>query len=185
MARPRMRPSFRVEAACNAERLKSTIGRQLVLDAEDVEGQLSERHGVSWIPEAKRRFWTPCLELTIEGVKGAEGDSADEGAGHSKLWGTFSPRAEIWTAFVFAIGTLIILSIFATVYGIAQLALGRTAYALLVPLGSVLLAALLYLSALVGQGLSISEMYRLRAFIDDCFREAETDHSKSRNTALL
>jgi hypothetical protein len=33
---------------------------------------------------------------------------------------------------------------------------------------------LLYLSALIGQGLSISEMYRLRAFVDDCLREAES-----------
>jgi hypothetical protein len=175
MARPRMRPSFSVEAACDADRLRSTIGRLLVLDAEDIEGELSARHGVLRIPEEGRRFWTPCLELTIEEL---EDDPPVESLGRSKLWGTFSPRAEIWTAFVFTIGTLVILSIFSGVYGIAQLALGRPPFALLVPLGSALVGALLYVSALVGQGLSISDMYRLRAFIDDCLRETETSGSE-------
>ena len=177
MARPRMRPSFRVEASCPPERVWDAIGRRLDLDGEGVEGDLSARHGVLRIPEEERRFWTPCLELTIEESKGLGEEANEKEPRRSKLWGTFSPRAEIWTAFVFSIGSLCILSVFASVYGIAQLVLGRAAYALLVPAASIVLAALLYVAALVGQGLSISDMYRLRAFIDDCLREAESKES--------
>ena len=170
MSRPRMRPSFRVPVACSVDRLRDTIERRLVLDAEDIEGELSARHVVLRIPEANRRFWTPGLELTLREVEEEVGESEKA---RSQLWGTFSPRDEIWTGFVFAIGTLAVVSLFAFVYGIAQLALDRAPYALLTPIVASVLALLLYVSALVGQGLSISEMYRLRAFVDDCLREAE------------
>jgi hypothetical protein len=150
--------------------------RRLVVDAEEVEGKFSTRHGVLRIPDTKSRLWTPCLDLTVEDRDTADCETQEPGpqARQSKLWGTFSPRAEIWTGFVFSIGTLVIVSIFSVVYGIAQIALGHTPFALLIPVVAVMIAVLLYLSALIGQGLSISEMYRLRAFVDDCLREAES-----------
>jgi hypothetical protein len=171
-----MRPTFAVDAACTREQLMTALRRHLVVDEEDVEGEFSTRHGVLRIPKVRSRFWTPCLDLTIEDRE--TGDSGTETtelqAKQSKLWGTFSPRAEIWTAFVFAIGTLVILSIFSLIYGIAQIALGHAPIALLIPVAAAAVGILLYLSALVGQGLSISEMYRLRAFVDDCLRDAES-----------
>jgi hypothetical protein len=170
MPRPRMRPSFKVEASCEPERLMEAFRRHLVLDAEDVEGDFSTRHGVLRIPEAKCQFWTPYLDLTVE-ERGDAPTAACEV--QTKLWGTFSPRPEIWTGFVFAIGTLTVVSIFSSVWGAAQLALGHGTFAFLIPLAALVVGALLYVSALVGQGLSISEMYRLRAFVDDCLREAE------------
>jgi len=175
MSRPRMRPTFAVDAMCTREQLMTALRRRLAVDEEDVEGEFSTRHGVLRIPKAKSRFWTPCLDLTLEDREtGGDGTETTEGqAKQSKLWGTFSPRAEIWTGFVFAIGTLVILSIFSLVYGIAQIALGHTPIALVIPVVAAASGVFLYLAALVGQGLSISEMYRLRAFVDDCLREAE------------
>jgi hypothetical protein len=180
MPRPRMRPSFKVEASCGSEQLMDAFRRHLVLDAEDVDGDFSTRNGVLRIPEAKRRFWTPYLELTIEECGDAETEACDV---RTKLWGTFSPRPEIWTGFVFAIGTLTVLSIFSSVWGVAQLALGHGTFAFLVPLAALVVGALLYVSALVGQGLSISEMYRLRAFVDDCLREAENGTAPTLRTS--
>jgi hypothetical protein len=176
MSRPRMRPTFAVDADCTREELMTAFRRHLVLDAEDVEGEFSTRHGVLRIPDTKSRLWTPCLDLTVEDreAEDFETKTPELQAKQAKLWGTFSPRPEIWTGFVFSIGTLVILSIFSFVYGIAQLALGHAPIALLMPVVALVVGVLLYLSALVGQGLSISEMYRLRAFVDDCLREAES-----------
>ena len=176
MSRPRMRPTFAVDAACTREQLMTAFRNRLVADAEDVEGDFSTRHGVLRIPDEKSRLWTPCLDLTVEDRNTVDGETKEPGmqAKQSKLWGTFSPRAEIWTGFVFAIGTLVILSIFSLVYGIAQIALGHAPFALLIPVAATAVGVMLYLAALVGQGLSISEMYRLRAFVDDCLREAES-----------
>lgn len=98
----------------------------------------------------------------------------EDASARIRIWGTFSLRPEIWTAFMFAIGTLVIGSIFASIHGLAELVLGRTPFALLVPLASACRAGLIYVAALVGQGLSISDMCRLRAFIDDSLRESES-----------
>lgn len=180
MARPRMRPTFAIEVECTADQLMNTIRRHLELRVRDVEGEFTNRHGLLRVPMSRMRFWTPCLDLTIEE---ADSDATKAELSPTKLWGTFSPRPEIWTGFVFAIGTLIVVSIFAGMYGVAQLALGHSPVALLIPVIAAVLGALIYASALVGQGLSITEMYRLRSFVDDCMREAETLASHEPRTA--
>ena len=174
MARPRMRPSFRIEARCSSTTLRDALAGHLAANEGRVVGTLKSGHCVLEVEATERRFWTPSLDLMFGTPSG--GDGADR----SDVWGTFSPRAEIWTALVFAMGTLAIVSFFATMIGLAQWALGHAPIALLVPAASLVLAALLYLAALVGQGLSIAEMYALRAFLDDCLRAAE---AKSRPPA--
>lgn len=141
-------------------------------DDVPVEGEFTHRHGFLRIPDAERRFWTPYLELTLEE---SEGDRLQVANCGTRLWCTFSPRPEIWTGFVFAIGTLLVLSIFASIYGVAQLMLSRPPAAFWIPIGAIVFALGLYASALIGQGLSLAQMYRLRAFVDACIREAESE----------
>jgi hypothetical protein len=57
-------------------------------------------------------------------------------------------------------------------YAVVQLTLGQWPTALLATLVAVLLAALLYTSTLVGQGLAAGEMYELRSHLDDRLEEA-------------
>jgi hypothetical protein len=173
-----MRPSFRIDVECDVEAIVAALRAALETRADEMTGTLSSRHCTLAIPDDGRRIWTPCLDLTINERVGE--DTRPSG---SRVWGTFSPRAAIWTAFVFAIGTLVIVSIFSGVYGVAQLALGHVPSALAIPLAAALIMALLYLVALVGQGLSIADMYRLRAFVDDCLRDAEAIAARRPATA--
>ena len=170
MPRPRMRPSFRVDVDCSRTAIEAVIERRLAARPDEIEGTLKTKHCVLEVTGGERRFWTPSLDLMFDSSP-READAAP--GAETQVWGTFSPRAEIWTSFVFAMGTLAIVSCFATMFGFAQLAMARPPFALGVPVVAALLAALLYLAALVGQGLSIREMYALRAFLDDCLREAE------------
>jgi len=172
MARPRMRPSFRIVASCPSESLREALAANLAASEGRVAGTLKSGHCVLEVDAEDRRFWTPSLDLMFD----AASEGSDEG---TDLWGTFSPRAEIWTALVFVMGTLAIVSFFATMIGLAQWALGHAPIALLVPAGAAILATMIYLAALVGQGLSIAEMYMLRAFLDDCLREAEARAAKT------
>ena len=166
MPRPRMRPTFEVEAGCERTDLIEALRAQLEADRADVVGTVSARQCALAVVREERRFWTPSLDLAFD-------DASTTGARRTRIWGTFSPRPEIWTAYVFAIGTLVIASLFAGMYGLAQLALGHAPTALAVPAAAAVAGFALYLSALIGQGLSIAEMYRLRAFVDDCLRVAE------------
>jgi hypothetical protein len=138
-------------------------------DAEaTVEADLATRHGVLTVPERERAFWSTHLSFAVEEPQGEDG-----GAAAVRVLAIFSPQPEIWTAYVFAIGTLAALGFFGTMWAIVQVAMGGTPWALLAPLLAALVGALLYTTTLVGQGLAAGEMYRLRSHLDDCLADAE------------
>jgi hypothetical protein len=174
MPLPRMRPSFVVTASCRSEDAMSILRNRLDNNPQGVEATFSHNHGVLSSRGENQRFWSPCLDLTIEDVSESsifplvERDDVK-----TKVWGTFSPRAEIWTGFVFAIGTLMVVSLLAIIFGLAQVMLGETPWALLIPVVALLIAVGIYASALVGQGLSGDEIYRIRSYVDACLHEAD------------
>ena len=147
-----------------------TILRERLDDnPQAVEGDLSRKHGRLRICGEKQHFWSPCLELTVADDE----EEHEEGVVTTRVWGTFSPRPEIWVGFVFAIGVCLVVALLAMTFAIAQILLGHRPWALLVPIVSLLIAIGIYVSAIVGQGLSSDEMYRIRSYVDECLREAE------------
>jgi hypothetical protein len=163
-----MRPSFTLEVACRGEDAMEILGARLAANPHGVEGSFSRRHGVLCMPEANQRFWSPCLDLTIEEIA----ETLQDGSPAVRVWGTFSPRAEIWTAFVFAIGTLAIVAFASLFFGIAQVLSGHPPWAWVVPVLAPVLTAGIYVSALVGQGLAADDMHHMRAYVEACLREA-------------
>jgi len=134
-----------------------------------VEGRFSNRHGVLMLPESERQFWSTQLGLTVEDPRpGPQGEPRP-----TRVLGVFSPQPEIWTAYVFAIGTLALISVCGVMYAVVQITLGDWPSALIATLIAILLAALLYTSTLVGQGLAAGEMYELRSYLDDRLEEAQ------------
>lgn len=174
MAQPRMRPRFVIEIACSADEVMSALRADTSDAQEGVEGRFTERHGVLKIEKNRRRFWTPELSLTIQ-----DGDEP----GVTEVFGIFSPQPEIWTGFVFAIGTLVTLGLFGIMWGIVQLTLGWSPWALAAPVLTGVLGALVYTATLVGQGLGAADMYRLRSFLDRRLDAAREQRSRQPRTA--
>jgi len=166
---PRMRPRITVEVKCSADQVMTALRSRVEQSDRRIEGKFSQRHGVLTVPEAERQFWSTQLGITVE-----EARLGDDGSGPpTRVLGVFSPHPEIWTAFVFAIGTLSVIGVFATMYGVVQLMMGHVPWALLAPLLAALLGGLVYTSTLVGQGLAAGEMYLLRTHLDECLAEAQ------------
>lgn len=159
---PRMRPRFILEPGCSAEHVMRALRSDESRTERGVEGRFSTRHGILMLPESERQFWSTQLGLTIEDAR----PGPDGGMRPTRVLGVFSPQPEIWTAYVFAIGTLALISLCGVMYAVVQLTLGEWPTALLATLVAVLLAALLYTSTLVGQGLAAREMYELRSDLD-------------------
>jgi hypothetical protein len=169
-----MRPSFVVTVNCHVDDAMGVLQGRIEKNSEGVEASLSKHHGILRVCGEKQRFWSPCLDLTVrDASEPSSTDSNDSNGMTTKVWGTFSPRSEIWTGFVFAIGTCLISSLFAFIFSFAQIMLGRTPWALLIPADAMLVAVGIYASALVGQGLSADEMYRIRRYVDTCLLQAE------------
>jgi hypothetical protein len=170
-----MRPRFSVEVACGVEDVMKALRGRLEDNAQGLSATYSRRHGVLEFPEEQRHFWSPRLSLTV--------DALDEAGDRTRVSGLFSPHPHIWQAFVFSYGVLFILGFFGLMYGFAELALGRTPWAMLVSLGSGVLAAFVYGATFIGQGLGAEEMYRLRAYLDEGLEAAQASHAARPKTA--
>lgn len=140
-----------------------------------VEADLAPRHGELTVPEHELAFWSTHLGITVE-------DRGDDWR-TARVLGIFSPHPEIWTAYVFTIGFLIVAGVFGVMVAIVQLAMGSTPWALVVSLIAALVGGLVYTTTLVGQGLAADEMYRLRSFLDDCLASAESRARQEPSTA--
>ena len=165
MAQPRMRPRFAVEVDCGIEDVMAALRERAEGNAQGVRVKCSRRHGVLDFPKQRRHFWSPQLGLTVEAVRESEG--------RTRVVGHFSPHPHIWQAFLFIYGTLFAVGFFATMFGVAEWAMGRTPWALLGPVVAGALAAFVYGATFIGQGLGAEEMYLLRAYLDGCVEEAQ------------
>ena len=136
MSLPRMRPSFRLSAECRAEQVLDALRDRLPGNAQGVEGSVSQRHAVLCMPATERRFWSPCLDLSFESEESeesGEGGDGERGRTASRSGRPIHRARRSGPAFVFTIGTLAIVSCLSSFFGIAQLLLGHTPSAFVVP----------------------------------------------------
>lgn len=103
------------------------------------------------------RFWSPQLSCLLS----AHAD------GGTFVKARFGPHPQVWGLYLAGYASGIILTIGFLVFGLVQLWLGLTAWALwCVPL-ALLITALTWGAAFVGQGLGAGQMHDLRRFLDD------------------
>jgi len=178
VAWPKMRPRFVVEVDCSAEHVMEALRAGLAQAVGEVDGRFSERHGVLEVPADESRFWSTELGITVEDAGPQAGVAPP-----TRVFGVFSPHPEIWTGFVFAIGTLSAVGVFGTMYAVVQLSMGHAPWCLLASLIAALAGGLVYTTTLVGQGLAADEMYRIRSFLDDCLEQAEARAKREPATA--
>jgi len=174
-----MRPRFTVELDCSADHVMDALRSDESNEERGVEGTFSERHGVLTLPDAERQFWSTQLGITIEDPRtGPDGRPRP-----TRALGVFSPQPEIWTAYVFAVGILMLIGACGLMFAVVQLTLGHAPWGLVASLIAVLVGALVYTSTLVGQGLAAAEMYKLRSYLDDRLDEAEAEARQAPQTA--
>lgn len=175
MAQPRMRPRFAVDVESSIDDVMTALRERAEGNAQGVRVKCTRCHGVLDFPKEQRDFWSPQLSLTVEAVGGNDG--------RTRVVGHFSPHPHIWQAFVFIYATLFAAGFFSMMFGFAELAMGRTPWALLGPVIAAALAAFVYGATFIGQGLGAEEMYRLRAYLDGCVEDARARYRARPATA--
>ena len=169
MANLGMRPRFAVDVSCDAETLVTVLEENVAQVDPPLEGYFDPRHCVLRIPETRRAFWSPELDLTFERL---ESEAGSPPAGH-RMRCLFAPRPAVWTGFAFVFAVLGTAGVAGALYGLAQLTLGEPPFALLAVPAALVLAALTYASSFVGQGLALSQMYEMRRVLDVSVERAE------------
>jgi len=162
-----MRPSFeivvdKVEDDC-LKRLNELLNEE---DAPYV-GQVRSKHAFIQLPSEERSLLSPYLNLEIIDRKG-----------QCRLNGHFTPHPNVWTGFMALYGVIGLMGLAGMMYGFAQMTVNETPWALWgVPI-SLGLIAFVYGAALIGQGLTSDEMYRMRAYIECLVRKKQFDKSR-------
>lgn len=130
----------------------------------------TDRYVVLRIADDRQHFGSPQLSFDVEA----------DGSG-SVLQGLFMPMPSIWTAFMALYGMIVFGGFCGAVYGYAQVQLGDTPYAFwALPLAVVLLA-LVYLAACVGQRMGSAQMQELQQFVQHAVGAGQEDEHRTLN----
>jgi hypothetical protein len=165
----KMRPRFAVDVSCNPETLVAVLEANVGHADPPLEGHFDPGHCVLRIPESRRAFWSPELDLTFERLQPEAGGPSSS----HRVRCLFAPRPAVWTGFAFTLSVLGAFGIAGTIYGLAQLTLGQPPVALLAVPVALVLAVLTYTSSFIGQGLALSQMYEMRRTFDASVEQAE------------
>lgn len=157
MSIPKMRPTFYLRVVSSPDSVIKSL-RDLIDRADGpLTGKVIGRHIVLTVRAEDRHFWSPWLELEV----------TDAGDGrNTELRGRFTPHPSIWTGFAFSYLALIVLALFAGVWGLSQWMIDQRPTALWAALGCCVVMGLLWWSAQVGQRLAREQMEALREAVD-------------------
>jgi len=169
MADLKMRPRFAVDVHSDVETVVSALGDPVGQADPTLEGTFGPEHCVLRIPPTRRYFWSPELDLTFEPLE-SEGGDPPPGV---RVRCLFTPRPSVWTGFAFVYSAVGVAGFAASLYGLAQLALGQSPWALAGAPAALVLIAAVYGATFIGQGLAASQMYELRSYLDASLERAE------------
>ena len=155
MTRPRQRPRLELPVPLPVHRVSALLVEGLGDPACPCEGSVTRQHAWIHIRDSDRHFWSPTLDLSLEG--GPEG---------TVLRGRFGPHPSIWTLFVFIYAALGVLGTIATVFGLSQLSLHQAPWAFAAAGGCFALIGFVYGAAFIGQGLGGEQVVQIRLFLD-------------------
>lgn len=155
-SRPRPRPRFDLELQSPPSVVLSTLRQALEADPEFHGLVLDDGGKVELVLADERvRFWSPQLSALVS-----------ETPTGSHLKARFGPHPHVWGMFLAGYAMGIILTVGLAIFGIVQLILDLTPWGLYVTPAALMITALTYGAAYVGQGLGAGQMHDLRAFLD-------------------
>ena len=152
---PRMRPVFRLELAADRADVLERLRHRLGQPDCGFEGQVVTGHAMIHLPPARRSLLSPVLNLRL-----AEED------GRTVLHGRFSPQPNVWTGFMAIYGVLGLIGLGGLMYGFAQMTVDQAPWSMLAAPVALALIGFVYGAAFIGQGLTVDDMYAMRAFVD-------------------
>lgn len=156
-----MRPTFEMQLPYPKEELVRLVQEELRKSPWNSTSLVFEDYAELHIPPAELRYWSPHLSLSFDG---------DET--HTRVFGRFAPRQEVWTLIWIVYLALTFTAFFALIFAYAYWTLGQSAWVgIIAPLAIAGIAAL-YLISYIGQQLSSDHMLTLRTNWDNVLEKA-------------
>jgi len=154
--RPQVRPRFERHVAVPVEECLRRIRDALEAPEEELIGKVAMRHASIEVPPETKHFWSPQMEVDLEGQE-------DE---TTVLYVRIGPSPPVFTGYIALQAVIFFCGLGTLIYAWSQHAAGESPWALWLFPVFVVLGALVFGGAFVGQGLGAEEMYTLRTFLD-------------------
>jgi hypothetical protein len=151
-----MRPTFEIPLTAGDTTVLDRLRARLDGGDTDLRGQVVQGHALLKLPRERRSLLSPVLNLEV--AAGEDGDL---------LRGRFSPEPNVWTMFMAIYGVLILIALGGLMYGFALMTVDEAPWPMLaVPVCGALFG-FVYGAAFIGQGLTVNDMYEMRAFVEE------------------
>jgi len=146
-----VRPRFQQTVALAPDIARRRILAGLATQAGEFEVKVFPGMIGLHIADAQRRYWSPRLILSFESTP----------AGTTRIEGIYGPEIEVWSVFLYGYLITGMIGMFSGILGCAQLFVQSTPWGLWVCGAMAVVAALLYLSAQLGQKLGAWQTFAL------------------------
>jgi len=151
-----IRPRFELETDEDMDALLERVSRRLRSKDCPLCGIASDGRIELYVPPVRQRLWSP--ELRVDVRRTAHG---------ALLRGTYGPHPHVWMAYAALLVLSAVSAIAAVTFALAQWSMHQPVSAVYALPPIMLVFALTYRLAFVGQGLATGEMDELRAFLDE------------------
>lgn len=167
---PRMRPRVDLCVDVSQREVLDRLKHRLATKSS-VQGTVLSRHVELLVDPSERHTWSPWLSLDVDELDGQEQAEQTGQTERCRIHGKFGPHPHVWTLFLAVYAVLACGAIAGAMYGMAQLTLGVSPWALwAVPIAGVLTLCT-YLLALTGKKLGGEQMSQMCAFMHEVVPE--------------
>jgi hypothetical protein len=170
-----IRPSFELRVPLGRAGIEQRVALRLRTRGCPVSGLVAPGRIELHVHGDEQRIWSPQLIVDVVDV-GWTRDSAPDALAareptEAVLRCRFGPHPSVWTLYAAGYAFVMLLGFAGLCLGLAEWVLSRAPLGLLAVPAALVLAALLYGAALLGQGLGREQMERLRRFLEETLDE--------------
>jgi len=158
-----MRPEFMIPLKSDGDQLLHRLRLILADNHPQFTGQVVTGHAMIKLVRDRRSLLSPVLNLEVVEV-----------AGTPALHGRFSPQPNVWTGFMAIYMVLGLAGLGGLMYGFAQMTVDQAPWAMIAAPIALALIGFVYGAAFIGQGLTVDDMYAMRAFVDELAAHPES-----------
>ncbi|MFT5130005.1 MAG: hypothetical protein ACI8W8_003634 [Rhodothermales bacterium] len=148
-----LRPIIKLEASGTV----ADVTRRIREAPTDYNVTVANQYILVKIPESRRHYWSPQLQIEIE-----------EHESGTRLTELITPMPSVWTLFAMSYIAVLVLGVFGSIVGLAQLQLDQDAPWLWSLPAAALLIACIYGAAKIGQRIGRAQVEELTAFLRGC-----------------
>jgi len=157
-----IRPRFRAALTGDLEDVVARVASSIDPETPCVVRTLGHHIDINGPPDERRR-WSPYVHLEF----------MEEGDGEVLVLGLIGPQPATWTLYAFALVHVLLIVGFALVYGLVQVSLEMTPWALWVALGSLVPLVGLYVGSQVGRRLAREQTAMLMGLVEGAIGPVE------------